>query len=38
MKVDIQIESTISTSIRARQVAAMFDVPAQKKMSSRMED
>jgi GNAT superfamily N-acetyltransferase len=33
--VDLVVESAISTSVRARQVSAMFDVPAQEKCSLR---
>jgi hypothetical protein len=33
VKIDIKVETAISTSVRARQVSAMFDVPASKKCS-----
>lgn len=33
--VDVVVESEISTSVRARQVSAMFDVPAQEKCTLR---
>jgi len=32
-KIDITVETAVSTSMRARQVSAMFDVPASKKCS-----
>lgn len=37
MKIDIRIESKVSTSTRARQVGAMFDAPVSEKCSLRWE-
>ncbi len=37
MKVDITVESKVSTSVRARQVGAMFDAPVNEKCSLRWD-